>query len=149
MKFLLSILMITILTISSGCSVVGVTPETNNQKLLQVKLTYSAILDAALKYQKQGLLSVSTEKKLSKAFKDFRSLEISADAALALSDNIAFDNQLAAMQSVILILQSIVDKTATNKGASYNGKHINSIGHSIRLSISSHQTTGRDIYSHA
>lgn len=109
-----------IIFVFTGCTVLGVTPETNYEKLFQLKATYSEVLDLTLKYQKEGLLTEDQESKLSKAFKDFHSAELLADTALNLKDTLIFDNQMTTMVSVIRILNVIINKTkSTDKGV-YN-----------------------------
>lgn len=135
-----------------GCSTFGVTPKTNSEKLLQVKLTYEAILDTALKYQKGGLLTEVQEAKLSKAFKDFHDAEVLADTALSLKNLTSFNNQMETMQSIINIINAINSNPLPKKGVknNVNNNRSISIGFSSRLfdycneiSRSSEESKGR------
>lgn len=117
LKLFNRILFILLFFVFVGCSVLGVVPKTNAEKLLQIKLTYSEVLDTALKYQKAKLLSEYQEAKLSKAFKDFHEAEKLADMAINIKNTLAFNNQMETMRSIITILDVIIKKPESlNKG---------------------------------
>jgi len=96
-----------LLVIMTGCQTMTV-PETNLERLSYLEISYGVILDKATLYANEGRLSDSQKASLDKSFDAYEQARNLAKIAIDAADQGGFDNQTAAMTTVLSSLRSVI-----------------------------------------
>jgi len=112
MKYNYAVFYLTMLLLI-GCAGMP-SPETNNERLALMEISYGTLLDKATLYADEGRLTPDQGEELSDTFKNIEASMVVATAALDAADQIEFDNNAAnvtlALQSVRTLLAGITDE---------------------------------------
>jgi hypothetical protein len=91
----------------SSCATMT-SPETNLERLSYLEISYGVILDKATLYANEGRLTDDQKTRLNTAFNAYEDARDLAKIAIDAADQGGFDNQTAAMTTILSALRSIV-----------------------------------------
>lgn len=91
----------------TGCASMA-TPETNLERLSYLEISYGVVLDKATLYANEGRLTEDQIAAIDKSFDAYEDARNLAKLAIDASDQGGFDNQTAAMTTILAALRTIV-----------------------------------------
>ncbi len=101
-------LFVVIAVLLAGCLGTGPMPETNNERLALIEISYGALLDKATLYANEGRLSVSQISKLDKSFDEIEKAIRLAKDAMVIADQLTFDNSTKIITSSLSIVRTLL-----------------------------------------
>jgi hypothetical protein len=93
--------------IIAGCATMAA-PQTNLERLSYLEISYGVILDKATLYANEGRLTDDQKTRLNTSFNAYEDARDLAKIAIDAADQGGFDNQTAAMTTILSALRSIV-----------------------------------------
>ncbi len=102
------VLFVVFAVLLSGCLGMGTMPETNNERLALIEISYGALLDKATLYANEKRLSVSQISKLNKSFNEIEKAIRLAKDAIAIADQLTFDNSTKLITSSLSIVRTLL-----------------------------------------
>lgn len=97
----------------TACMSMGPPPETLNQRLAMVQISYGVLLDKAILYHKEGRLSESQQEKLTGLFNDIELAIQSSRAAIDLADIDWFNQESGMMIKALSAIRGILSEPPT------------------------------------
>ena len=92
----------------AGCLGMTPAPETNNERLALMEISYGTVLDSATRLANEGRLSDSQKANLDAGFDDIETSIILAKTALELADQVTFDKNAANIVTALTVLRTIL-----------------------------------------
>jgi len=93
----------------SGCAAFGMpTPETVNERLAVMEITYQEVLTTATLHRKEGRLSDAQIVKFDKAFDNYEQSRNAARAAMDIADLVKGDGQADKMAVALVTIRNLI-----------------------------------------
>lgn len=83
-------------------------PETMNQRLAMMQVSYGVLLDKAILYKKEGRISADQSKRLSQNFNDIEQGLTLARQALSLGNELNFNDQSSLVLNSMALLRELL-----------------------------------------
>ncbi len=103
---------ITIATLAlSACATMGPPPETMNERLAMLQISYGVLLDKAVLYKQEGRLNAQQSTDLTDLFDNIEQAITVAQTAISLKDPLNFNNQSAVVLNALTLIRAVLANT--------------------------------------